>query len=508
MRGKLLMYLRHPTDANGERLDLATDLLDHELAMLDDDQKRWLWRDPDIGQHLVSMHQALQRETLDGLHSLRTLFRKHFESGPCEAQPHLARIFQAFLRGITTFQDRYEPMYQRMTRCDPGHTCYIERLVYDALANRQDQGHCAQPACCPNTDIRATITRFEGQLPMELRINIYSGKRLVERQHYTRTFGIHEEYDPFVFCQRWLLDTNEYQEKFQEFSQEREWQTLAQFIESLPPSSVRVLVFTKAVNQTCQEEWMPRINQTAKKWDNPPYYEHPIYMITSEWADNTCYMYKEANIRHGAHSQWGDHLAVGVEQRPGIGWMLMTNKVCYIPFGDRYTRWAECCDVKLAPTLHENATCYSPLNEPNGKSLATYATVCKDADAVPMLRSIHSKIMGDGWPKEAEDGFTQEFLDFILASRVLPVHRQVPALFEVMLVDDAESDSIMMMFQEDLDGERANVRASIFAVEKDMLFEAFAISKIPALQRTQEQIRTLEVFEHMMVPVRMVPVMA
>lgn len=305
MRSKLLMYLRHQTDANGERLDAATNSLEHILLALNDDQKRLLWRDPDIGPHLVSMCQALQIERRNIIDIMPTnqsdafrqhrsrvdktlcnVFQKHFKSGLRETQPtnfQLTRTFKEFIRGITYFQEPSQhisvgsPIYHRLTSCGPIHdehyntfhtcytnnpnnieaerrirTCYIERLIYDAMyqhqtslfdtIKRQDKGHHTWlrktkedfQTCYPNINIQVIITRYEGQLPMELGINIYSHKKLVEQQHYTRTFGIHEGYDPFVFCQRWLVNTNQYQEKFQEFSQEHEWQEVER--NTMPPA--------------------------------------------------------------------------------------------------------------------------------------------------------------------------------------------------------------------------------------------------------------------------------
>jgi hypothetical protein len=236
-------------------------------------------------------------------------------------------------------------------------------------------------------------------------------------------------------------------------------------------------------------------------------------------------------------AEWGNHLTVGIEQR-NAQWILKSHITTYNEEGPNYHNDPEYCNVVMTNEIHADTPCVSSSGKPMKKKLDVYEDL--DVDAIPILRSIHKEIWsqtGKGvtyqgkryklrkgsrggeyilrnnrkiyvrWQGGSsvynEDGFTSEFIEFIKAWRVLPVSLQRERLQEVILVDDAESASVMMIYHDnhgdDVDEER--FVASFYVIEKDVLFEAFSISLIPISQRTHQQEATMERFQNRMTPV-------
>ncbi len=223
---------------------------------------------------LVNIKQNLARND----RILSAIFATHFKV--CHqlepSQSHITKTFKEFIMGITFFHHPQDnsmlmPVYHLMTSCGPYtdqnyatfhrcyannpnqaeaeqriKTCYVERLIYDRMyknmtlffpntrnhtRHAQDRGHRNWlqqtnkdfQTCYPKTVIRVWIPRYERGIPMELRIEYYTDGVLLERQHYTRTLLPDGTYDPFVFCQRWIVATNTSQEKFQAYAFEEDW---------------------------------------------------------------------------------------------------------------------------------------------------------------------------------------------------------------------------------------------------------------------------------------------
>lgn len=326
---------------------------------------------------------------------------------------------------------------------------------------------------------------------------------------------------------------------------------LRDFINSLPASSIRFLYFK---NDSDNKTWRPMLTQTARKWENSAYYNGTIYVIRGVRDDGYCYLYKEGCIRYNiqvdgmnrvkgyepdrsyasvcgnatVQAQWGDHLTIGVENENGV-WMLMTHKTGYYPIKNGLTYKAKryYCDIELtAHPPNEKTGCVFD-GTPNGQTLAVYDRVCKDKDALPMLRSVHrvvTKGSGDGRKAYLSkskkiggvegvykgDGFTDEFIEFVRKWRVEPVAEKNRFLSEVTLVDDLESEHVLLMFHENYADDWADDRtvATFFAIERALLLDAFRISGVAVQNRTPEQVRVFERFTSEIIPIKMARVHA
>ena len=210
---------------------------------------------------LFKMHQALQLERLadallpDLRSSYDTLFKNTLHWQRPRAVSHVTTMFDEFIKGITYFDDQplgpRAPAYHRLFSCGTGRTafrqsylqcrddgtmsgpdrrrtqeqiqtCYIERLVYDALFKHehlhfpthnqsvtpQDAGHehfltvtrGDFQSCFPHMDLRVHVD-FDGNVPVRLEITrIVHGRRTSSSIYIKELHAGHGTYDPFVKC--------------------------------------------------------------------------------------------------------------------------------------------------------------------------------------------------------------------------------------------------------------------------------------------------------------------
>lgn len=169
----------------------------------------------------------------------------------------ITHIFGLFIQGITYFAQEFHanalPVYHRMTACGSAngafqrtllqcqgttshqdrqrtkqriHTCYLERLIYDAIfkqwsllfprwgtetETRQDRGHRSwlqttredYNTCFPNSQLLVDIV-FENRWPMVLTVTRCVKGKVTSRETYTRTLnaiaGNMVHYNPVVEC--------------------------------------------------------------------------------------------------------------------------------------------------------------------------------------------------------------------------------------------------------------------------------------------------------------------
>lgn len=185
-------------------------------------------------------------------------------------------LFEKFLKGITIFKDQEDgefPAYHRTESCGPyvgndtfrkgnrqclvkditdvhrrkriAQTCFIERMVYDALyANemladmthyaKQDEGHQRAlndakqdfSGCFPGQSLQVFVA-FEARAPVSLRIERYKGNQLYETEVYTRVTvpeaGGSWSYDAIVTCEKINKGLVKYQSYFSTADARERW---------------------------------------------------------------------------------------------------------------------------------------------------------------------------------------------------------------------------------------------------------------------------------------------
>ena len=175
---------------------------------------------------------------------------------PQRSVSYTTRLFEAFIQGITHFEDRNagfndaQPAYHRLFSCGPGddsfrntfqrcaldmprsvrldvrkriETCYIERLLYDEIFRRvslhfpaapfdepaQDDAHVRRMAvthddfrtCYPDIDIRVDV-EYEGDRPFAMTVTRTTRNKITSVEAFQRTFWMQDAYDAIVECTR------------------------------------------------------------------------------------------------------------------------------------------------------------------------------------------------------------------------------------------------------------------------------------------------------------------
>jgi hypothetical protein len=256
-------------------------------------------------------------------------------------------------------------------------------------------------------------------------------------------------------------------------------------------------------------------------------------------------------------ANWGDHCTVGVELNEDENeWMFMTHLTAYKARKSDATKYIRDkyieCNMMMSDVISNKTQCYEKYSlHPMEYSLDKYESRGNDYDIIRTLQLLHRKIAGgvkagggevvaykgrrykvslgvrggrkitvDGKivrlprPKmqkggsdktrhHVHDGFAEDFVQFIHDYRVVPMLTQDDRLHEVILVDDLESDQMMIRYNVDHgDGlDIVRIESQIFAMPRDLVLAAYDVAKVPVDKRTVEQKQTLESFLAPMTPI-------
>lgn len=311
---------------------------------------------------------------------------------------------------------------------------------------------------------------------------------------------------------------------------------IQQLINHLPNSDIRFLTFVEG-----KKKFKPKLNTIAKIWIDEDVHPSPLYIVPGVRSENFFYVHRESQIKYNVYlndldqvigydplqsiqevmetlkggnvrANWGNHITIGVNEMDDM--IMFCNHITEYKWNNKLTlddRRSITCNVPLMNVLNETSVCFT-WGVPDGTTMEKYKTIANDPDAFAIIQAVHRKIldttiggrkrnkkeniMKGGNLMYSENGFTEEFVSFILETKVNPVTETKSGLCEVILIDDNDSKYMMMRYNEDVgDGmDEWIIHSNAFAMDKEFVKDAYAIYQIPLEERTVEQMQTYERF--------------
>lgn len=249
-------------------------------------------------------------------------------------------------------------------------------------------------------------------------------------------------------------------------------------------------------------------------------------------------------------ANWGTHYTIGVEYDEDTSqWMMNTQLTNYVPMKskpDKYRKDVIQCDIPLLEPLKRKTLCYeSNRRFPRTRTMESYEMYGNDYHAVPIMQAIQRKIVhgkltggsyityqgkkcklhqgvrggryiewngrkiymkgGNSDDIYQHDGFTDEFITFFKQYHILRIREEsMKYLTEVILVDDTESDHILIQYNENY-GELDRIESYIFLMKRSFVKAAFQASRTPVEKQTMEQKEIIERFGAPMTPIKLPP---
>lgn len=245
----------------------------------------------------------------------------------------------------------------------------------------------------------------------------------------------------------------------------------------------------------------------------------------------------------------GDHYTIGVEKIEDMPqWMFMSHITLYKPKPSDPTKLqrkqGNTCNMKMDDPIKHTTRCYHTTNMTPLGVLGNYEKYDLDYEIIPILQVLHKKVAGgpnaggggqvtykgrrykvtigprggrtivvdgktvrlscgaqkggnDKRRHHVRDGFAEDFVQFIHDYRIAPVFESKPRLSEVVVIDEAENDHLLIRYEVDHgDGmDIVRIESSDFLMPREVVLSAYDIAKKPVDTRTEDEKKELATFK-------------